>query len=85
MPKFFLNIHKDGQTVKDEEGVDFPDIESAVEEAMAAAREIIAENIKRNEAPCIGHAFEIIDSRGAVLRTLPFSDSLHPDFGAVRR
>jgi hypothetical protein len=80
MPRFYFNIHRRGRAIADFEGVELPDIDAAIEEAQAAAREMIAEGVKANRPLVLGYAFEIADEAGTVLRTVKFTESLHNDF-----
>ena len=49
MPRFFLNI-RDGNTLfADPEGTEFPDLEAAHHEALAAARSVVWDNFKHGQ------------------------------------
>lgn len=56
----------------DQEGADFPDAGAARQEALAAARQIVAEAIRygNEEAP---EEFVIADSEGRELEIVPFA------------
>jgi hypothetical protein len=63
MPKYHFQQRADHSVVEDEEGADLPDIETARQYALHAARELLAESIRWNgKAPpdCIA----IIDGEG---------------------
>ncbi|WP_376778278.1 DUF6894 family protein [Rhizobium laguerreae] len=49
MPKYFFHVRRNDVFEEDVEGIDLASLEQAREEAIAAAREIIAERI------CAGH------------------------------
>lgn len=75
MKRFFLHI-RDGTTlIEDLEGSVLPNVEAAREEAMQAAREIIASKILSGEV-VDGQTFEITDETGAMCATLPFKDAM---------
>ena len=56
--------------VKDLEGQEFPDVESARQEAIASAREILAERIRAG-ATANGDEVDVCDASGEVLATVP--------------
>ena len=85
MPRFHLNIRQRGDVVEDIEGIELPDLDAAVENAMAAAREMIAEGIKANDLSAIQCAFDIADEASVLLRIVWFAESLHEDFPAIQR
>jgi len=47
MPKFFMHIHDDDKFFEDPEGKIHPDVEAARVEAEEAAREMLAEKVRR--------------------------------------
>ena len=81
MPKFYFDLRKEGDLVLDEEGADFPEITSAVEDAKAAARELIGEHIKMNDTSILTYSFEIADENGTPVRTVEFNEALQDDTG----
>jgi hypothetical protein len=85
MPRFHLNIRQRGDVVEDIEGIELPNLDAAVENAMAAAREMIAEGVKANDLSAIQCAFEIADEAGVLLRIVWFAESLHDDFPAPQQ
>ena len=72
MSRFYFHIRSAGQVIVDQEGSDFPDADAARQEAVAAARQIVAEAIRYgNEyAP---EEFVIADSEGRELEVVPFA------------
>jgi Domain of unknown function (DUF6894) len=76
MPRFFFD-HRHGPDVleRDEEGIEFPSLEAAYEDATQAAVDI------QTDACCEGgcatdDAFEIRDETGRMLLILPFTEAL---------
>ena len=77
MPRFFLNI-RDGDTlIRDPEGSEFPDLETARAEAMAGARDVLGDEIKHGQVQD-KRQYEITDLSGQVLATIPLMDALKP-------
>jgi hypothetical protein len=72
MSRFYFHIRSGGQVIVDQEGADFPDAGAARQEALAAARHILADAIRSgNEyAP---DDFVIADSEGHELEIVPFA------------
>jgi len=75
MPRYFFNIHNSIGFVEDEEGRDFTDLEAAREAALKGAREIIAEDAANGAVDLRGR-LDVIDSAGAVVLTIPFSEAV---------
>jgi uncharacterized protein DUF6894 len=75
MPRYFFNIVDPDGTIPDTEGSELPDIDAVREEALASAREMIAETIK-NGGKVDGRSFRIEDITGAVDLTLAFKDAV---------
>ena len=72
MGRYYFHIRSGGQVIVDQEGADFPDAGAARQEALAAARQIVAEAIRycSEEAP---EEFVIADSEGRELEIVPFA------------
>ena len=74
MVRYYFHI-VDGRTVKDEEGQEFPGLDEARAEAIAAARSIMREAIWTGRLP-LNECIQIADEKGAVLETVPFRDAI---------
>ncbi|MBA2918292.1 hypothetical protein GON01_04805 [Sphingomonas sp. MAH-20] len=74
MNRFYFHI-VDGQFVRDEEGQEFPGLEEAKAEAIAAARSIMREAIWAGRLP-LNEGIQITDGNGTVLMTVPFRDAI---------
>ncbi|RUX28196.1 hypothetical protein EOA13_17755 [Mesorhizobium sp. M7A.F.Ca.US.011.01.1.1] len=74
MSRYFFDLRDEsGSLQEDPEGQEFPDLASAEENAMASAKEILAEELLHGKPLRTGLAFEIFDeSRNLVLR-FPFA------------
>jgi hypothetical protein len=77
VPKFFLDqVHK-GECIPDAEGAEFPDLQALKDEAVVAAREIMAERLVNGDA--LDHSrFVVKDDKGQIVLVMPFKDAL-PD------
>jgi hypothetical protein len=71
MTKFFFNIRDHDEYIEDAEGVELPGLGAAREEAISAAREMIADKVLRGEV-IDGHVFEVTDETGEILERIPF-------------
>lgn len=78
MPRYFFHIRSHEDFVEDAEGVDLPGDAEAREEAVDAAREMLAERVRKGEV-IDGHAFEVCDDAGTKVFTFPFRDVLRLD------
>ena len=70
MPRFFFNLH-DRDDVVDEEGLVLDDVEAARQKAIAAARDIMAEDVKHGVLP-LRDSIGIEDENGATVLEVPF-------------
>jgi hypothetical protein len=70
--RFYFHLRQDDELIRDEEGIDLPDISAAHHEAVLSARELLAEAIKdgRSNIPI---AFVIADEAGRTVGTLPLA------------
>jgi len=73
MPKFYLNLRNGDETIEDPDGCDSADLQGAIAEARAGARDILASMLRRGEA-LDGQSIEITDESGALLATVRFKD-----------
>lgn len=80
MPRFYFNMRIDGILVLDDDGTEFSDLDAAVEDAKAAARDLIAAQIRANDPSILENSFEINDDRNHLLRTVYFAEGLRTDF-----
>jgi hypothetical protein len=71
MPRYYFHVLKNGLLEKDLEGADFPSPEAAREEALTAAREMLAELLLADQV-IDGASFEITDDAGVVVDRIPF-------------
>jgi hypothetical protein len=74
MPRYFFHFPKPYEAI-DEEGLDLPDEQAALKEAVAAARELVAEAIKagRNLTP---KQIVVADATGREVAAVNLKDML---------
>jgi hypothetical protein len=75
VPRFYLDILDYSQVIQNLEGIDFTDRETAIAEAIAGARDLVAHGIMQNE-DVSGQTFIIRDNHGDTVATVPFRDTL---------
>jgi hypothetical protein len=76
MSRYYFHLRLlDDEVIADQEGLDLPDTATARQEALAAARQILADSIKfgRENIP---DAFIVADSEGHELDTIPLAAAL---------
>jgi hypothetical protein len=74
LSRFYFHI-VDGRTVRDEEGQEFPGLEEARVEAIAAARSIMREALWAGRLP-LNECIQIADANGTVIEIVPFRDAV---------
>ena len=74
MPRFFFHL-KDGVTLCDEEGMSFETVDEARREALRAAREIMADEVKRGSLTLVDR-IEIADEGGNPVTVVTFADAV---------
>jgi hypothetical protein len=76
MPRFFFHVRDSGELTQDVEGIDFPNLEAAQDEARMAARQLLAEQTVSVGVLSRSQQFEIRDEDGQLLATMPFADTI---------
>ena len=75
VPRFYLDVLDGDRVIEDPEGIDFADLDMALAEAAAGARDLVAHGIMQNE-DVSGQAFLIRDGQGKTVATVPFRNAL---------
>jgi hypothetical protein len=75
MPRFYFHIVSEMDFLEDAEGVELVGEAEARDEAIDAAREILAERVRKGDV-IDGHVFDVRDDTGTKVFTLPFRDVL---------
>jgi hypothetical protein len=78
VPRFHFHFKRGPELFRDDEGAEFPDIAAAREEALASARELLA-NVLRTPDKHPPECFIIADADGRELATVNFRDALPPN------
>ena len=75
MPRFYMNIRHLADLTEDLEGQHFPSLADAHDDAIVAAREIMADRVQRGMDP--DHSqIEITDSAGRLVDTVRFKEAI---------
>ena len=75
MTQFFFHLRDESRLIEDGKGLDLPDLDSAMAEALSAARKILARF--PDGGPALeSKEFEICDAAGRVLAGLPLRQAL---------
>lgn len=75
IPHFFLHIRDGDELIKSLDGSDLPDLDAACAEALAGARDVLAERLRAGEA-LDGQKIEITDKTGKLLAVVPLKDAI---------
>ena len=75
MPRYFFHVRNDREFIEDQEGTVLPSVVHARQEAVLAAREILAERLLAGH-PINGDVFEIAGEDGAIVDSVPFRSVL---------
>jgi hypothetical protein len=76
MPRFFFDYRDNqGHLERDVDGIAFPSLEAAYQDAVQAAAEMKADACCEGQNVA-GHSFEIRDESGRMLLVLPFAEAL---------
>ena len=75
MAGYFFHHQKSGQLIQDEEGEEYPSLETVRKEAVLSARDIIAEAAKQGRN-ATHESFLIVDDLGQTVLVLKFADAL---------
>jgi hypothetical protein len=73
MPSFFFHVRDGDRLIEDPDGSELPDLGTARTEAVAAARQALAE-LTRTDRALDKRRFEIADGAGRVLATVSLRD-----------
>lgn len=82
MPLYYFHMLNRIGFVEDEEGMDLPDLETARAEAMDNIRSVLAEDARKGCLDLRGR-IDIVDERGEIVLTLPFSEAIDIRTGPV--
>ena len=75
MPIYYFNLREGAKFIRDFEGTDLPDLNSAIDEARQAVREIAADQLRSHER-INGRSVEVADGEGEVLASVSVREVL---------
>lgn len=76
VPRYYFHIRNHDGFDEDLEGTELPSFEAAREEAIAAAREILAERVLQGDL-IDGDVFEITREDGVIIDRIPFRSTMN--------
>jgi hypothetical protein len=83
MQRYYFHVRHHEMLIRDPEGAEFETLEMARDEAVQAAREILAERLIKGDV-IDGEVFEISLEDGAIVATIPFRDMVRLETGKGR-
>lgn len=75
MTRYFFNIQRHDVLEEDPDGAEFETLQHAIQEAVLAARELLAEKVRHGDI-VDGDAFKITTADGVVVHNLPLKSVL---------
>jgi len=75
MTRFYLHLYEQGKVVPDGEGLERPDLASAMRAAASAARDVMAADVLNGRLDLSGR-IEVVDDHGATVGVIAFADVL---------
>ncbi|MGQ3212526.1 MAG: DUF6894 family protein [Shinella sp.] len=75
MTHYFFHICSRMERIEDREGADFDTLEAALTEARLAAREILAEDLRKGNVDET-RLFEIVNEWGELMARVPFKEAI---------
>ena len=78
MPRYFFHIKDEAETILDQEGSEFNNLDAVREEATESAREMMSDEVRRGHGPD-GRAFVVMDEQGQTVLTFPFTDAFRAE------
>jgi len=76
MPVYFIHVHQRGRLAKDKEGKQFANLKAAEGEAIKAAREMAAQNVRAGKVLDLSSRLEIVDGNGNLVSVVTFKDAI---------
>ena len=76
MPVYYFHIRKSQEVIPDEEGVELLDLDTAREEALISASEIMEDQMRFGLPVDLNDKIEIADAEGRVIASVTFGDAI---------
>ncbi|MDT9598652.1 DUF6894 family protein [Sphingosinicella rhizophila] len=70
MPRYFFHIYNDA-VIRDTQGEELPDLNTARDEALQAARALICLSVKKGHVN-LNHRVEVVNEDGECIAAVPF-------------
>lgn len=74
MPRYFFHVYDD-VIAQDEEGAELPNLAAARLNALAGARDLISEQVRRGYF-VLSHWIDVVDEQGEKVLTVAFRDAV---------
>lgn len=75
MERYFFHLHECGTLISDDEGRMLPGLDAVRREAIAAARDVMANEVRAGRL-CVGCCIEVKNAASQVVLKVPFRDAL---------
>jgi hypothetical protein len=75
MPRYYFHVCGGDKVIEDLEGIDLPNIAAVQEEALQAAREIVAELVIQGDR-INERRFLVVDENGDTVLIMPFTSAI---------
>jgi hypothetical protein len=79
MPRYFLHVKTGPDLLRDPDGQEFDDLTAARQEAIEAARDLMAECLRSGRPLNLGREMVLADENGDVVATVTFRAALPVD------
>jgi hypothetical protein len=76
MPRLYLHLRMGDALVEDPDGAEFASVETARGEAIAAARELMSEQMRHGVLPDLNSCFEITDVDRRLVLAISFNEAV---------
>lgn len=74
MNRYYFHLRNHTEHLEDSDGEQFPDLQAALAEALAAARDTLSHDMKRGTLDLRYH-IDVEDADGRLLHSLPFAEA----------
>lgn len=79
MQRYFLDLVEGEERIEDPDGQTFPDLQSAKDEAVLSARDVIVNDLRDGRPLGLHRTVEIRDEVGAIVAVISFATAIPPD------
>jgi hypothetical protein len=83
MPHYFLDVRNGSDLLEDQDGQELGDLAAARQEALEAARELMAEDLRNGAPLCLDRVMVLADEKGHVGSEIPFGSALTREQNAI--